>query len=262
MSEFYTMKSTPREAADLSGSFSHLIEWHGLQITWLGHATFQVTTPQGTSILIDPWLADNPSCPATHKQLAHVDLLLLTHGHADHSSDVLPVVKEHHPTVVAIAELVHYLSSQGVENLVDLNIGGSITLRDTTLTMTRAIHTSGVLMGDQMLYTGEPAGYVIQIEQGPVLYYAGDTDVFGDMELIRELYAPDIALLPIGDRYTMGPRAAARAACLLGVKQVIPMHYGTFPLLTGTPQALRDALRELNVSDIQVIEMVPGQTIQ
>jgi L-ascorbate metabolism protein UlaG (beta-lactamase superfamily) len=234
---------------------------NGTRITWLGHGTFQITTVQGKVILIDPWLETNPACPPDHKHVERVDLLLVTHGHGDHTEDLLAVAKAHSPTVVAIAELAKWLGGQGVEKLVDLNIGGSYTAEGVTLTLTRAIHTSSVDVNGQSLYVGEPTGFIIRSEGAPTLYFAGDTDVFGDMSLIRELHAPDIAFLPIGDYYTMGPKAAAKAVQLLGVKQVIPMHYATFPILIGRPQALREELQKLGLGDVEVIDIEPGQTI-
>ena len=235
-------------------------ELNGTQITWLGHATFKITSPQGKIILIDPWLTSNPSCPLPMKQVDHVDLLLVTHGHADHTGDLLEVAKQHQPTIVAIVELANWLASKGIKNVIDLNIGGSSTFEGITVSMTQALHTSSI--PQENVYVGVPAGYVIRLENGLTLYHAGDTTVFSDMALIRQLYAPDIVMLPIGDYYTMGPKAAALAASLLGAKQVIPMHYGTFPLLTGTPAALREELACMDLSDIEVVAMTPGQTIR
>lgn len=235
------------------------IKLNGTQITWLGHATFKITSPQGKIILIDPWLTSNPSCPIPMKHLDRVDLLLVTHGHGDHTGDLLEVAKQHKPTIVAIVELAEWLGSKGIKNVIDLNIGGSSTFEGITVSMTQALHTSSI--PGENVYVGVPAGYVIRLENGLTLYHAGDTTVFSDMALIRQLYAPDIAILPIGDYYTMGPKAAALAASLLGAKQVIPMHYGTFPLLTGTPAALREELANLDLSNIEVVAMTPGQTI-
>ncbi|MBO0781428.1 MAG: metal-dependent hydrolase [Ktedonobacteraceae bacterium] len=235
-------------------------ELNGTQITWFGHATFKITSPQGKVILIDPWLTDNPSCPPELKRVDKVDLLLVTHGHFDHTGDLLAVAKQHQPTTVAVMELAGWLGSKGVKTAIDLNIGGSETFEGITVSATQALHTSS-LPGENV-YVGVPIGFVIRLENGLTIYHAGDTTVFSDMQLIRELYAPDIAVLPIGDHYTMGPKAAALAVRLLGVKQVIPMHYGTFPLLTGTPAALREELGRIGLSDVEVVAMTPGQTIK
>lgn len=230
----------------------------GARLTWLGHSTFQLVTARHKIILLDPFLTENPACPPERKKVEHVDQILVTHGHGDHTGDLVALAKEHHASVVAMGELLEWLYGQGIaeEKLVALNFGGSVTLDGTTITMVRADHSSSIPNDEGLpIFVGPAAGYVIQLENGPTLYYAGDTDVFSDMQLIRELYAPDIALLPIGDRYTMGPRGAALATRLLGVKQVIPMHYGTTPILTGTPQAFRDALRASDQNDVEVIEM-------
>lgn len=235
------------------------IELNGTQITWLGHATFKITSPQGKIILIDPWLTTNPACPPQMKQVDHVDLLLVTHGHGDHTGDLLAVAKQHQPTTVAMVELANWLGSKGVKNVIDLNIGGSYTFEGITVSMTQALHSSS--LPNENVYVGLPAGYVIRLENGLTLYHPGDTSVFSDMALIRQLYAPEIVLLPIGDHYTMGPKAAALAASLLAPKYVIPMHYGTFPILIGTPAALREELASMNLSNIEVVTMTPGQTI-
>jgi L-ascorbate metabolism protein UlaG (beta-lactamase superfamily) len=234
-------------------------ELNGTHITWFGHATFKITSAQGKIILIDPWLNGNPSCPPRLQQVEHVDLLLVTHGHGDHTGDLLTVATQHQPTVVAIVDLAEWLANKGIEHTVDLNIGGSTTFEGITVSMTTALHTSS-LPGENV-YVGVPVGYVIQLENGPTIYHAGDTTVFSDMQLIRELYKPEIAILPIGDHYTMGPKAAALATKLLGVKQVIPMHYGTFPLLVGTPDELRQELERIGLGDVEVVAMAPGQTI-
>lgn len=233
---------------------------NGAQFTWLGHATFKITSPQGKVILIDPWLSDNPKCPEEMKKPDRVDLLLVTHGHFDHTgNDLLKIVNEHQPTVIAIVEMANWIGSKGGQNVIDLNLGGSATVDGITVTMVQALHTS-TLAGDGT-NVGGPTGFVVRLENGLTFYHSGDTDVFSDMALIRELHAPQIALLPIGDHYTMGPRGAALATRLLGVKQVVPMHYGTFPILTGTPGALREEIKRLGLNEVEVVEMTPGQTI-
>lgn len=236
----------------------HDMQMNGVQITWLGHATFKFTTPEGKIVLIDPWTQKNPATPDEFKRIDRVDLMLVTHGHSDHIGDAIDIAKATKPTCVAIVELAGWLGSKGVEHTVGINKGGTINVDGIKVTMTHAIHTSGTEDGT---YGGDACGYVIEFENGRKVYHAGDTCAFSDMQLINELYRPDVALLPIGDYYTMGPREAAVAVRMLGVKHVIPMHYGTFPILTGTPAALRDALQTLGLNDVEVVEMKPGETI-
>jgi len=234
------------------------MQLNGVQITWLGHATFKVTTPGGKIVLIDPWTFQNPACPEGLKRVDKVDLMLVTHGHFDHMGDAVDIAKATKPTTVAIVELAGWLGSRGVEQMIGINKGGSVNVEGIRVSMTHAIHTSGVEDGS---YAGDACGYVIEFENGRKLYHAGDTCAFSDMQIIGELYQPDVALLPIGDFYTMGPREAAIAVRLLGVKHVIPMHYATFPVLTGTPAALRQALQALGLKEVEVVEMKPGQTV-
>ena len=236
----------------------HKMQMNGVQITWLGHATFKITTPQGKVILIDPWTQGNPACPDEYKHIDHVDLMLISHGHFDHAGDAVSIATATGTTCVAIVELATWLASKGVKNTVGVNKGGTVEVQGVKITMTHAIHSSSV---NDSVYVGEPCGFVIEFENGRKLYHAGDTCAFSDMQLIGELYKPDVALLPIGDYYTMDPKAAAVAVRMLGVNHVIPMHYGTFPILTGTPAALREALQTLGLGEVEMIEMKPGQTI-
>jgi L-ascorbate metabolism protein UlaG (beta-lactamase superfamily) len=228
-----------------------------LSITWLGHATFIITTPGGKRIVIDPWLEGNPKCPPDRKRIDKADLILLTHGHSDHSSDVVPVARATNAPVVCIHELSLWLGRKGLQNVKGMGIGGTISVAGLDVTMTAAVHSSSVVEGDDIIYLGEPTGFVVRLEDGRSFYFAGDTALFGDMALIAEMHGPEIAFLPIGDHYTMGPAAAARACQLLGVRQVVPMHYGTFPVLTGTPAQLK-ALVEPQGIDVLVLE--PGET--
>ncbi|HTV16650.1 MAG TPA: metal-dependent hydrolase [Acidobacteriaceae bacterium] len=238
-----------------------MADLHGTSITWLGHATVLITTPKGTTILVDPFLEHNPKFPKGYKLPEEIDLLLLTHGHMDHIADAVPVAKKHGPHTFGMVELIGYLESKGLDpgKAVGMNIGGSHTHADVRFTMTEARHSSSADDGGKTVYCGDPAGFVIAIEGGPVFYHAGDTAVFSDMQLIKELHHPTLAMLPIGDHYTMGPKGAALAAKFLGVKSVLPIHFGTFPALTGTPAALE---KELAGTGIAVIQTEPGKKLE
>ena len=236
-----------------------MTQWKGLAITWLGHAAVHITTPQGTEILIDPFLEHNPKYPKGYKLPEKLDLLLLTHGHSDHIADAVSVAKKHHPQVVAIYELATWVGSKGVADIVGMNLGGSYQYKDVAISMVEAHHSSSIQDGQENLYGGDPAGFVLTIEDAPVLYHAGDTSIFSDMRLIKELYAPEVGMIPIGDHYTMGPKAAALAAEYLGLKTIIPIHYGTFPQLTGTPAELK---QHMKAGSIKVLAAQPGETIR
>jgi L-ascorbate metabolism protein UlaG (beta-lactamase superfamily) len=228
----------------------------GIKLTWLGHSTFRMETPAGKVVMIDPWVMGNPKCPEAEKKVKQVDVMLCTHGHFDHIGDAVEIAKQHNPAVVGIFELCAWMEKKGVKNTSPMNKGGSQTAGDIKVTMVHADHSCGISDGDEILYGGEACGYVIEFDNGVKIYHAGDTAVFGDMAIIRELYAPDIAMLPIGDHFVMSPREAAYACGLLKAKTVIPMHYGTFPALTGTPAELQKL-----VSGLEIVEMKPGITI-
>jgi L-ascorbate metabolism protein UlaG (beta-lactamase superfamily) len=229
----------------------------GTEITWLGHATVLVKTARGTNILIDPFIAGNPKYPKSISLPEKIPYILLTHGHGDHISDVVPVARKHGSTVVAVYELAAYVEGRGVANTIGMNLGGTVQLDDVAATMVDAKHSSGAQDEQGTHYVGVAAGYVLTIADGAVLYHAGDTAVFGDMALIRELYKPGVAMLPIGGHFTMGPKEAALAARLLGAKIVLPLHFGTFPPLKGTPRELAGLVDK----DVKVVEWVPGDTV-
>lgn len=228
-----------------------------LSITWLGHATFIITTPGGKRIVTDPWLEGNPMCPPDKRRIDAADLILLSHGHFDHTGDIVAVSRATNAPIVGVFELSVWLERKGLKNVTGMGIGGTITVAGLQVSMVPAIHTSSVVENDAIVYLGQAAGYVVRMENGQAFYFAGDTALFGDMQLIAEMHAPEIAFLPIGDHFTMGPEAAARAARMLRVRQVVPMHYGTFPLLTGTPDRLKALVEPYGV-DVLVLE--PGET--
>ncbi|HXH27908.1 MAG TPA: metal-dependent hydrolase [Candidatus Polarisedimenticolia bacterium] len=233
-------------------------------LTWLGHATFKITTGTGKVILIDPWVQGNPACPDTAKKLDKVDLLLLTHGHFDHIADAVEIAKRHSPDVVCIFETGVWLGSKGVEKITGMNKGGTLAIAGVEVTMVGADHSCGISDKDDsgrdvIVYGGDPAGFVVMLEDGFRIYHSGDTNLFGDMKLIGDLYRPDLALLPIGGHYTMGPREAAEAIRLLGVRRVIPMHWGTFPVLAGTPEALKAQCGD--IQGLEIHAMKPGETL-
>jgi L-ascorbate metabolism protein UlaG (beta-lactamase superfamily) len=237
-----------------------MISLQGTRVTWLGHATVLVQTAKGTNILIDPFIAQNPKYPKDFVLPEKIQYILATHGHGDHISDVLPVAARHNSTVVAIFELADYFAKQGAARTIGMGIGGTVQLEDVAVTMVAAEHSSSIdniQNGQGAQYVGVAAGFVLTIADGPVLYHAGDTNVFGDMKLIHDLYRPKVVMLPIGGYFTMGPREAALAVRLLEPKAVLPLHYGTFPPLTGRPEQLA----ALVDAGVQVVRCEPGESI-
>jgi len=230
----------------------------GTRITWLGHSTVLVQTAKGTSLLIDPFMAHNPTYPKGFALPEKIDYILLTHGHMDHMSDAVPVAQRLGSTIVAIYELAGYVAKKGAKSTIGMNLGGTVQLDDVAATMVEAKHSAGVEDENGTHYAGVAAGFVLSIKDGPVIYHAGDTAVFSDMKLIGELYKPQLAMLPIGGHYTMGPQEAALALKLLGSKKVLPLHFGTFPPLKGTPEQLA----ELAGANVEVLRIMPGDTIQ
>jgi L-ascorbate metabolism protein UlaG (beta-lactamase superfamily) len=224
-------------------------------LTWLGHSAFRLDTPGGKRVYVDPFLQGNPKCPEAEQKPERVDVIAITHGHGDHVGDTVDLAREHDCTVVAPVELADWLQSEHkLEKVLDPNKGGTVDVDGVAFTLTNAHHSSS---NNKLQYMGEPCGIVVALEDGKKVYFAGDTCVFGDMQLIARLYEPDVAVLPIGGHYTMDPKEAALALELLGVERCVPCHYGTFPPLKGTP----DELRTL-APGVQVEAPEPGGSVE
>jgi L-ascorbate metabolism protein UlaG (beta-lactamase superfamily) len=230
------------------------------RFTYLGHATVRCDLPSGDVMLIDPWVQGNPACPPQLKELSRLDAMLLTHAHFDHIGDAVELGKKHQPKkVVGCYELCHWLDKKGVQNTSGMNLGGSQEVLGAKVTMVRADHSCGILDGGEILYGGVAAGYVVRLPSGFTFYHSGDTALFSDMQLLCEIYRPELAFLPIGDLFTMDPHQAARACRFLGVQVVIPIHWGTFDALTGKPEDLERELRKMG-SSCEVVTLRPGES--
>ena len=224
-------------------------------LTWLGHASFRFDSPGGKRVYVDPWL-DNPKCPDSEKEPERCDVIAVTHGHGDHVGSVVDLSKKFGPVpIVAMIELKEWLKAQGAQTdeVPGSNKGGTVDVEGMKFTLVHALHSSGTPDGS---YGGEAAGIVVELENGTKVYFAGDTSVFGDMQLIGRIYSPDVAVLPIGGHFTMDPREAGVACELLGVQRVVPCHYGTFPLVSGTPEELRQHAPNANIEAID-----PGESV-
>jgi L-ascorbate metabolism protein UlaG (beta-lactamase superfamily) len=243
-----------------------------VEVLWLGHATVKLTSVDGKVIVIDPFLKNNPKTPAQYKDLkglGNVDVILITHGHGDHVADAVELAKLTGAKVVGNAELVRQMAALGVIDkgqIVAMNKSGAIRPvgEKVTINMVRAEHSSSLNMAqltggkekEHYVSAGEPVGYVIEFENGTRIYHSGDTGVFGDMALIGKLYKPDVAMITIGGHFTMdGEQAAYAMKELMKPKIIIPIHYGTFPILQGNPAQLKKALGK---SPIKVIDLEPG----
>ena len=234
------------------------MDLQGIELTWLGHATTRIRLGDGTTILVDPWLQGNPACPEDEQSQDRVDAIYLTHGHFDHFGNTIDIAKATGARVFAIHEIAVYLEGQGLENVVGSNKGGMVEGPGGVRSfLTDAVHSSGISGDAGIVPGGEAGGWILDVPDGPTLYHAGDTTVFGDMSLIKDIFHPDIALLPIGGHYTMGAGMAAMAAKMLGVESVVPIHFGTFPILAGRPDEMADAAG----GAFEVVGADPGQVL-
>jgi L-ascorbate metabolism protein UlaG (beta-lactamase superfamily) len=228
------------------------------KIQLLGHATFKVTTPEGRIVIIDPWLIDNPFIPEKDKVQDKIDLMLVTHGHDDHFDVKLPeILAKTQAKLVANPICRWYLLENGLPEtqIEPINYGGTIELLDVKVTMVQAFHLAHINEPDgRFTHPHGSVGFILHLSDGLRIYFAGDTGVFGDMKLIGDIYKPQVAVLPIGDRYTMGPLEAFYAVGMIGAQYVIPFHYGTFDSLVGKPEDLIERVRDLDGVEVCVLK--------
>jgi L-ascorbate metabolism protein UlaG (beta-lactamase superfamily) len=234
----------------------------GVKITFLGHACFRLVSLPGTVIIVDPWIRGNPQAGAVIEELGKLDFILVTHGHGDHLGDALELAQRSGAVVIAMPEICHYLAQKGLHSgkALGMNKGGTVAVADLRVTMVHALHSSSIADNDHLIYGGEAAGFVMRFAHGFTAYHAGDTAVFSDLRIIGDLYHPEVAMLPIGSHYVMGPEEATYACELLKPRYAIPMHFGTFPVLTGTPERFRELMKRL--PEVAVVVLRPGETIE
>jgi L-ascorbate metabolism protein UlaG (beta-lactamase superfamily) len=227
------------------------------QLTFLGHATFRMTTPEGREVIVDPWTHHNPLCPPTLRDVGPIDLALVTHAHHDHVGDLFSIANEVRPRIAAVAELGHWMLRRGLHRVQTMNLGGVLELEGVEVVMTPAAHSSSI-DDEPEVNAGVAAGFVLGFSDDLRVYHAGDTAAFAGMALVGEVHRPDVALLPMGDHHTMGPAEAAVATRLLGVRRVVPMHYGIEPGSDDVPERFRAALDGIGLRDVEVLRMRPG----
>jgi L-ascorbate metabolism protein UlaG (beta-lactamase superfamily) len=233
------------------------------KLTWYGHGTVKLLTSKGLKIFVDPFLTGNPACPTELLNERNIDLILVTHAHSDHFGDTMVLLRESHAIAMMVFELGHYVNGKGIaqNKVVSFNIGGTVDYENIKVTMTKAEHSSALYEAGHSIEVGPPVGFIVHLEDGQNIYFAGDTDIFSEMEFIGEFYKPVLAVLPIDGYYNMGPQVAARAIQLLGCKQVLPIHHSTFHVLWGRPSMLKQELEKLGLSDVKVHMISPGEAI-
>ena len=226
---------------------------HENSVRWLGHSTFEITTGGGTKILIDPWITGNPRCPVEAEDVADVDIVLITHDHHDHMGDDLALLAGDEKTDILVQpEVAAKLADMGVDGATGMNIGGTVEISGIGITMVQAFHSSSA---------GFPCGFIVTTEDGKRIYHAGDTGIFSTMQTLGDIYDLDVALLPIGSHFVMDPEQAAHAVRLLKPDFVVPMHFGTFPVLVETPDAFLERVAQL-APDAEVRVLEPGDAMK
>ena len=220
------------------------------KIRWLGHAGFEIEL-DGKILLVDPWLSGNPKAACKPSEIERADMVCVTHDHEDHMGDSVEICKRTGAVFLGTYELASKAQKNGVKEAAGFNIGGTVNIKGINVTMVQAFHTCG---------SGAPTGFIIRGE-GKTVYHAGDTGIFGDMKLIGEIYKPDIALLPIGDYYTMGALQASEAVRLIKPKIVVPMHYMTFPVLAQSADEFLSLVKE-KTPEVKVVVLNPGESFE
>src|SRR6202171_1851693 len=237
-----------------------MLDMKGNRVTYFGHSTFSLTTPSGQVALIDPWVMTNPVCPDKLKKVPKLDVIFLSHAHSDHLGDLLALTKQHKPQIVAIFEPCFGIERKGFEEVTKpMGKGGTQKVGEFEVTMTHAFHSNSIDDNGERIYGGEPAGLVIRMPGRFTMCHAAATALFSDMKLIGDLCKPDLAMLPIGDHFTMGPREAAHAIRFLGVKHVVPMHYATFPVFVGRPEHLKQHAKD--IAGLEIHALKPGESL-
>jgi len=226
-----------------------------MEIRWLTHSAFEIISDEGVKILIDPFISGNPACTLPVEDI-DADIICITHGHADHFGDAMEIANNTNATIVANHEISLFLDKQGFD-CVSVNIGGSVDINNIRITMFDAKHSSSIDFTEEVHPGGNPGSFLITLEDGTKIFHAGDTALFSDLEtIVGKIYKPDIAMVPIGDKFTMGPFEAALAAMWIAPQIVIPMHYNTFPVIEQDPVIFSNFVKQLH-PEVEVLILNP-----